>query len=130
MQGARRWRLGSEDPSIWDIWDTTHATDADRNKLTEVPPGYDLILEGHGDIWHITNTPKVANATLITTRNRTPSTTKALKCYPVAWRIEQVGAAPHKLALSFDDGPDPTWTPEILDILKAEASPRHILHHR
>ena len=27
-------------------------------------------------------------------------------------------APPGKLALTFDDGPDPDWTPKILDILK------------
>ncbi|MFC0489173.1 bifunctional polysaccharide deacetylase/glycosyltransferase family 2 protein [Sinomonas atrocyanea] len=27
--------------------------------------------------------------------------------------------AEHTLALTFDDGPDPTWTPRILDVLKA-----------
>src|SRR5437667_11078970 len=25
----------------------------------------------------------------------------------------------HKVAITFDDGPDPRWTPKILDILKA-----------
>ncbi len=30
---------------------------------------------------------------------------------------------PHKIALTFDDGPDPEWTPQILDILKAKHVP-------
>ena len=30
---------------------------------------------------------------------------------------------PKKLALTFDDGPDPEWTPQILDILKAKHVP-------
>ena len=29
-----------------------------------------------------------------------------------------MGAAPNKVALTFDDGPDPDWTPKILQILK------------
>ena len=37
---------------------STHPTAADRNKLTDLPPGYDLILEGRGDIWRITGTPE------------------------------------------------------------------------
>ena len=32
--------------------------------------------------------------------------------------MQQYGYHPHKLALTFDDGPDPAWTPKILDILK------------
>ena len=34
-----------------------------------------------------------------------------------------MGAAPHKVALTFDDGPDPDWTPKILDILKKKKAP-------
>ena len=34
-----------------------------------------------------------------------------------------MGAAPHKVALTFDDGPDETWTPKILDILKQKHAP-------
>ena len=32
--------------------------------------------------------------------------------------VERTDTIPTELALSFDDGPDPTWTPKILDILK------------
>ena len=34
-----------------------------------------------------------------------------------------MGAAPYKIALSFDDGPDPQVTPKILDILKEKKAP-------
>jgi len=37
---------------------------------------------------------------------------------PKSYTIEQYGYKPHELALSFDDGPDPVWTPKILDVLK------------
>src|SRR5579862_2068352 len=123
VQGSTLWRLGSEDPSIWDIWDTTHATDADRNKLTEVPPGYDLILEGHGDIWRITNTPESGKRSFEYDAESDSFDDESFESYPVSWRIEQVGAAPHKLAFSFDDGPDARWTPQILDILKQKKVP-------
>jgi peptidoglycan-N-acetylglucosamine deacetylase len=123
VQGSALWRLGSEDQSIWDIWDTTHATDADRNKLTEVPPGYDLILEGHGDIWRITNTPESGKRSFEYDAESDSFDDESFESYPVSWRIEQMGAVPHKVALSFDDGPDPRWTPEILNILKAKNAP-------
>src|SRR5207302_709909 len=31
----------------------------------------------------------------------------------------QGAGGPHQVALTFDDGPDPKWTPQVLDILKA-----------
>lgn len=34
--------------------------------------------------------------------------------------IHSGGAHPNQVALTFDDGPDPEWTPQILDILKKE----------
>jgi cellulose synthase/poly-beta-1,6-N-acetylglucosamine synthase-like glycosyltransferase/peptidoglycan/xylan/chitin deacetylase (PgdA/CDA1 family) len=38
--------------------------------------------------------------------------------YPRTYTIEQYGYHPNETALTFDDGPDPKWTPKILDILK------------
>jgi len=32
--------------------------DAVRARLKDIPPGPDLILEGDGDVWHFTDTPK------------------------------------------------------------------------
>jgi cellulose synthase/poly-beta-1,6-N-acetylglucosamine synthase-like glycosyltransferase/peptidoglycan/xylan/chitin deacetylase (PgdA/CDA1 family) len=40
--------------------------------------------------------------------------------YPRTYTVEQYGYHPNEVALSFDDGPDPKWTPKILDILKSK----------
>ncbi len=40
--------------------------------------------------------------------------------YPSPYTIEYYGYKPGVVALSFDDGPDPKWTPKVLDILKRE----------
>src|SRR5262249_22000161 len=42
---------------------------------------------------------------------------------PMAWVINRNGGAKGKVALTFDDGPDPQYTPAILDILKAKNAP-------
>jgi biofilm PGA synthesis N-glycosyltransferase PgaC len=43
---------------------------------------------------------------------------------PRAYAIERFGHAPdHQLMLTFDDGPDATFTPEVLDILSREHVP-------
>ena len=39
---------------------------------------------------------------------------------PTRWSI--YGYHPNQVAISFDDGPDPKWTPKILDILKRKTS--------
>lgn len=37
---------------------------------------------------------------------------------PQSWVIARVRAGPGKIALTFDDGPDPAFTPRLLDILE------------
>jgi len=123
VRGTALWRLGLEDPSLWDIWDATHADDATRAKLETVPPGYDLILEGAGDIWRITATPKSGHRTIDYDAESDLIDDESFQDFPLSWRIEQMGAVPGKLAITFDDGPDPEWTPKILDILRQKGVP-------
>ncbi len=123
VQGTAIWRLGSEDPSVWPIWDVTRPDDADRAKLEDMPPGYDLILEGDGDIWHFADTPQKGKRSI----RYDPAAGNIVEdnylSVPSSYRIFQMGAAPYKVALSFDDGPDPQFTPKILDVLKAKKAP-------
>jgi peptidoglycan-N-acetylglucosamine deacetylase len=58
VQGTALWRFGSSDGSIWPVWDSPRPDDAVREKIKDIPPGPDLILEGDGDVWHFTDTPK------------------------------------------------------------------------
>ena len=37
--------------------------------------------------------------------------------------MARYGASKNQLAITFDDGPDPQWTPKILDVLKRERVP-------
>jgi peptidoglycan-N-acetylglucosamine deacetylase len=123
IHGTALWRLGSEDPSLWFVWDATHPTDAVRAKLEEIPPGYDLILEGAGDIWKITATPQSGKRNFDYDAPSDTFTDETFDAYPLSWRIDQMGASPGKIALSFDDGPDPAFTPRILDILREKQVP-------
>ncbi|MGH9714513.1 MAG: glycosyltransferase [Candidatus Acidiferrales bacterium] len=123
VQGTVVFRLGEEDPSMWSIWDASKADDAIRAKLEDIPPGYDLILEGDGDIWRITATPQNGRRTFQFDPDSNLFTDETFMIYPLSWRIQQMGAVPKKVALTFDDGPDPEWTPKILDVLKQKHAP-------
>jgi cellulose synthase/poly-beta-1,6-N-acetylglucosamine synthase-like glycosyltransferase/spore germination protein YaaH/peptidoglycan/xylan/chitin deacetylase (PgdA/CDA1 family) len=123
VRGTAVWRLGTEDPSLWSIWDAAHPDDSIRAKLTEVTPGYDLILEGDGDVWRITATPETGQRTFHYDALTDTFTDESFTRYPLSWRIGQLGAVPHKIALSFDDGPDPRWTPQILNVLAQKHAP-------
>jgi cellulose synthase/poly-beta-1,6-N-acetylglucosamine synthase-like glycosyltransferase/peptidoglycan/xylan/chitin deacetylase (PgdA/CDA1 family)/spore germination protein YaaH len=123
VRGTALWRLGTEDPSLWSIWDATHPNDSARAKLQDCPPGYDLILEGDGDIWRITATPQSGHRTFDFDASADTFTDETYQSYPLSWRIQQLGADPHKIAVTFDDGPDPEWTPKILDVLQEKHAP-------
>jgi cellulose synthase/poly-beta-1,6-N-acetylglucosamine synthase-like glycosyltransferase/peptidoglycan/xylan/chitin deacetylase (PgdA/CDA1 family)/spore germination protein YaaH len=123
VQGTALWRLGTADTSIWPIWDATRPDDAMRSKLEDVAPGPDLILEGDGDIWRIADTPKHGKRSIHYDASTDLITSESYEAYPLSYDIERSGAVPHKIVLSFDDGPDPRWTPKILDILREKKAP-------
>ncbi len=123
VRGTALWRLGSEDASLWSIWDATHPDDAARAKLGEVPPGYDLVLEGAGDIWRIDATPQPGRRTFRYDSATDTIADENFKAYPLSYRIDQIGAVKGKIALTFDDGPDPRFSPRVLDILKEKRVP-------
>jgi cellulose synthase/poly-beta-1,6-N-acetylglucosamine synthase-like glycosyltransferase/spore germination protein YaaH/peptidoglycan/xylan/chitin deacetylase (PgdA/CDA1 family) len=123
VQGTALWRLGSSDSSLWPVWDVTRPDDAARAKLADLPPGPDLILEGDGDIWHIADVPKQGHRTITYDPTSALITSEKYDTYPLSYDIDQIGAAKKKITLSFDDGPDPRWTPKILDILKEKQVP-------
>jgi cellulose synthase/poly-beta-1,6-N-acetylglucosamine synthase-like glycosyltransferase/peptidoglycan/xylan/chitin deacetylase (PgdA/CDA1 family) len=123
IQTYALWRLGSEDNSMWKIWDHPMTSDPVKD-LAQVEPGYDVDTEGEGDILRVTRNPQ--NGKRIVTMDDDDSvpvdyrmiTQESMDSYPLSYTVEQYGYHPKKVALSFDDGPDPDWTPKILDILK------------
>ncbi|HEY4977813.1 MAG TPA: glycosyltransferase [Candidatus Acidoferrum sp.] len=123
VQGTALWRYGSADSSLWPIWDATRPDDSTREKLKDIPPGPDLILEGNGDIWHIADVPKSGRRSFTYDASTDLITSEKYEAIPLSYDIDQIGAAKNKLVLSFDDGPDKTWTPKVLDVLKEKKVP-------
>ncbi|HKF40395.1 MAG TPA: polysaccharide deacetylase family protein, partial [Candidatus Acidoferrum sp.] len=123
VQGTALWRLGTADTSLWSVWDATQPDDATRAKLEVLPPGPDLILEGAGDIWRIVDVPKSGKRSFTYDPNGDLITTEKYDAIPLSYDIDQIGNAKNKIVLSFDDGPDRRWTPQILDVLKNKNVP-------
>ncbi len=112
------WRLGSEDRSLWAIWDVP----ADKNaadKLKPLLPGYDVDMEGSGEIIHIEQRPQKGVRSL-TLDQSGQITDESFDTLPLPYQVAQYGAKPKSVAITFDDGPDPDFTPKILDVLKAK----------
>ena len=111
------WVLGKEDPSLWQVWDHPSAPGA-PDLLKTVPPGANVNPEGEGDILRVADKPQTGERTILMDADKFTVIDEEMTRLPQSYTVEQYGYDPHKLALSFDDGPDPVWTPKILDILK------------
>lgn len=122
-RGVALWRLGSEDPSLWSIFEEKSSTEEIRSRLTILPPGFDIVLEGDGDIWHIGEQPQAGSREIQYDSGADAIVDETYTKNPSTWQIEQIGAMPGKIALTFDDGPDPVYTPRILDVLREKHAP-------
>ena len=113
------WRLGSEDRTLWKIWDQpTDAAAPDRLKL--VPPGQDVDMEGQGEIIHVQDEPQNGTRSVTVDPSSNLITDEEFDSLPTPYVLAQYGAKDKEVAITFDDGPDPTWTPKVLDVLKRE----------
>ncbi|MGI4829141.1 MAG: polysaccharide deacetylase family protein [Janthinobacterium lividum] len=123
LQTFALWRLGFEDQSLWRVWDNPLQNDV-AQALASVAPGQDVATEGDGDILRVTGLPQGGHRTLEMDDDKTiPSqylsvVSESMDSYPLPYTVSQYGYHPKQVAISFDDGPDPTWTPRILDVLK------------
>ena len=122
LQTFALWRLGSEDSSLWKVWDKPMSPAA-LQALGSVPPGHDVDIEGEGDILRVTGLPKPGKRTVVIDGDEPDPRKKLIvdehmDVYPQTYTVRYYGYHPNEVALSFDDGPDPRWTPKILDILK------------
>jgi cellulose synthase/poly-beta-1,6-N-acetylglucosamine synthase-like glycosyltransferase/peptidoglycan/xylan/chitin deacetylase (PgdA/CDA1 family)/spore germination protein YaaH len=116
------WRLGTEDPSVWQIFGRSHRTGGDIRAIQSIPPGIDVDIEGSGEVLRVGSTPVAGQRTIVLDKKGFV-TGEQFTQLPLPFSIERAGYRPGLVALTFDDGPDPDWTPKILDILKAKQVP-------
>jgi cellulose synthase/poly-beta-1,6-N-acetylglucosamine synthase-like glycosyltransferase/spore germination protein YaaH/peptidoglycan/xylan/chitin deacetylase (PgdA/CDA1 family) len=117
IQTFALWRLGFEDRSLWKIWDMPGDAGA-SDKVKDVPPGFDVDMEGRGEILRIEEKPAHGTRDLTIDPDSNLITDEVFQHLPEPYRVGRYGYSPNKVALTFDDGPDPDWTPKILDVLK------------
>ncbi|HZZ75980.1 MAG TPA: polysaccharide deacetylase family protein, partial [Puia sp.] len=131
LAGVALWRLGNEDPRMWDFYDRDMSKDSLRYfdfhlfstvksmRLDETPA-----YSGEGEVLDVIGgptsgkiTPELDTTELLISEERYDS-------LPSKWVAKKYGTKDKKkLVLTFDDGPDPVYTPQILDILSRENVP-------
>lgn len=127
--GVALWRLGSEDPRLWSFFqknlsiDSLRKTGIDMKRLQTVGLNNRIDYAGDGEVLDLVTTPTTGQIDVaMDTVNYAITNQRYIKL-PTKYVIRRYGYAPHKIVLTFDDGPDPDYTPRILDILKREHVP-------
>jgi len=125
LAGTAIWRLGSEDGRIWSFYDRDmqkHAIkDFDFTAFSKVDAmgGTDFVdYEGSGEVLDIIATPTNGRITPELNTGEFLISEETYDSLPSKFVARKYGTSDSmKLVLTFDDGPDPRYTPRILDVL-------------
>jgi len=120
VAGVALWRLGSEDPGIWDVFRTFQT--AQHPDIGTIHPQGAVQVDGNGEILRIKQRPVDGKRRLSFDQDQTIRD-QQFDVLPTPFVVERTGYLPGSVALTFDDGPDATVTPKILDILEAKHAP-------
>ena len=122
INGVALWRMGSEDPGLWSIFGRDHRPLPPPDAIDSIPAGTDVDIEGAGEVLKIAAVPVPGVRQVIAAKDGSIADVRFPQL-PSPYVVQRTGYSPTKIALTFDDGPDPTWTPQILDVLKREHVP-------
>lgn len=113
-------QLGEEDPQLWDVLALRDPANPGKQALAALQTlrSSDCVTNvGQGEVVTVDCTQKDGSRRISQQNGRYVTTYgPQLPTYPTVFH-EGAGDE-HAVVLSFDDGPDPKWTPKILDILK------------
>jgi cellulose synthase/poly-beta-1,6-N-acetylglucosamine synthase-like glycosyltransferase/peptidoglycan/xylan/chitin deacetylase (PgdA/CDA1 family) len=121
--GYGLWALGLEDPSIPPLMGRRYDSPAPQSLEHINNENSETTYVGRGEIIRVESGPALGKRSLTIEDSTGDIVDERYDSLPTSWVIRKWGAEPHKLALTFDDGPDPEWTPAILDILKKKKVP-------
>ena len=135
--GTALWRLGGEDPRIWAYYNTNlnNATlqkkPFDFSQLASIPFNINRkpTATGEGELLRIIYTPQEGKIDLQIDSSELLITEQEYKTLPSGYVYQKFGedktplGPGHKIILTFDDGPSPEFTPQVLDILEKAKIP-------
>ena len=125
LAGTALWRLGDEDPRVWYFYDQDMRKSAmahfDFSAFSKVDAraNADFVdYEGTGEVLDIIATPTNGRITPEVNTGEMLISEETYDSLPSRFVARKYGTNDSlKLVLTFDDGPDPDYTPKILDIL-------------
>ncbi len=131
LGGVALWRLGNEDTRMWDFYDHDMSKDSLKNfdfhlfttvktmSLDETPA-----YSGEGEVLDVIGGPTSGKIAPELDTTELLISEEVYVDLPSKWLAKKYGTRDKKkLVLTFDDGPDPVYTTQILDILSRENVP-------
>lgn len=123
VAGFSVWRLGCEDHRLWKFY----GKDLAMPQVTHLRIGDLETIEGDrvadyvgsGEVLDVIGTPRNGNVHLDMDNENFLINDETYTRIPTSYELEKHGnCGPKDLLLTFDDGPDARWTPQVLRILR------------
>jgi len=129
--GLGKNRLGQEDPDIWKSLQLTLRIDSENreaptpeelHELESLDFKHEVASIGSGDF--LSAGEPSSNGSRSVSVGEDDFLVENYTQFPRPACVYRQGIpGPHQVAITFDDGPDPTWTPQLLKILKEKKVP-------
>ena len=128
--GTALWRLGSEDERLWSFYNRSLS----NRSLQKQPFNFSILKNvstptatpdyiGYGEILNVVTVPEPGKINLEIDSSEGLIAEQQYVQLPTKYVIKKYGNVHKQVILTFDDGPDPEYTPQVLDILKKEKVP-------
>jgi cellulose synthase/poly-beta-1,6-N-acetylglucosamine synthase-like glycosyltransferase/peptidoglycan/xylan/chitin deacetylase (PgdA/CDA1 family)/spore germination protein YaaH len=113
-------RLGTEDPQIWDALSMPYTASLNTTSLhffEKLSTSDTITNVGQGEVVTVDDTQEDGTRNIHVEQNGLLRAVYTdFPTFPILYHQGEGGE--HEVVLTFDDGPDPKWTPQVLDILK------------
>lgn len=123
--GVALWYLGGEDSRIWSFYNKhismQHLKKNPFNyrELEDLHSMYSVNFYGKGEVLDFMSKPQNGFAKISIDTNSQIIAHEEYERLPVSYLIKRYKTKSKKyIAITFDDGPDPSYTPDLLDVLK------------
>ena len=115
VYGLSIWRTGSEDATIWSFYSKKNQGNVEVVKRVGALESADY--DGEGEFLKVESSPREGERAISVEDGMIRHS--SYRTLPTGYQVRTFGHDPgKKIALTFDDGPDPSYTPQILDVLK------------
>ncbi|HYA69519.1 MAG TPA: glycosyltransferase, partial [Acidimicrobiales bacterium] len=118
-RGYAVWRLGEEDPGLWNFMRRPYGSIRPVG-LQVIAPGTGVDFDGSGEVLHVSATPTPGTRSIEIDPDDGLISGEDYTVMPTSYVMQRYGWHPGWAAITFDDGPDGRWTPKLLDALKAK----------